>query len=462
MHWKLIIVLVSAFGIIKEFRPATPFLTPYLISAPKNFTNVQLYSEIYPFWTYSYLVALVPSFFLTDILRYKPIVITEAVALCFTWILLIWGKTIWQMQIMQIAFGVASACELGYESYMFLMVDKKYYKLVSSYTRAATLTGRFFAYALAQFLISFNYGSYLLLNQISFGAVCVIIPIAIAFPPITKEIIDSKVESQGKKAVDDMRQKETSEDSSDKTAKAKDSGDAKTRDIKERMEEYSHFILHELKIFKRNKNVLKWSIWWALTSCGFYQITNYVQSLWATMQIISDNFNGITECINTLIGAMISFSLQYINKDWTVHDELILSITSIIIAVLLIIMSQIKSVIIAYILYVIITAIYTLLMTAACATIASELNSASYGFVFGLNTFVALLLETAITFAFADKHGFALPIREQFLVYGGYFAIIALIFVIIICSQYIIRWWRNQPDNTMHNNISSCDNSTYH
>ncbi|VDM97321.1 unnamed protein product, partial [Onchocerca ochengi] len=104
MNWKLIIVLVSAFGVIKEFRPATPFLTPYLISPPKNFTNEQVYSEVYPFWTYSYLVALVPSFFLTDLLRYKPIAITEAVALCVTWILLLWGNTIWQMQIMQITF----------------------------------------------------------------------------------------------------------------------------------------------------------------------------------------------------------------------------------------------------------------------------------------------------------------------------------------------------------------------
>uniref|UniRef100_A0A1I8EU58 Uncharacterized protein n=1 Tax=Wuchereria bancrofti TaxID=6293 RepID=A0A1I8EU58_WUCBA len=135
-----------------------------------------------------------------------------------------------------------------------------------------------------------------------------------------------------------------------------------------------------------------------------------------------------------LISAIISFSLQYINKDWSVHDELILSITSIIIAVFLIII----------------------------ATIASELSSASYGFVFGLNTFVALLLQTVITFAFADKHGFALSIREQFLVYGGYFGIITLILVIIISSRYIIRWRRNQYDNTVHNNISSCDNSTYH
>ncbi|VBB27590.1 unnamed protein product [Acanthocheilonema viteae] len=310
MHWKLIVVIVSAFGVIKEFRPATPFLTPYLISPPKNFTNAQLYSEIYPFWTYSYLIALIPSFFLTDILRYKPIVILEAVALCVTWIILIWGKTIWQMQIMQISFGIASACEIGYESYLFLIVDKKYYKLVSSYTRAATLIGRFFAYALAQFLISFNYGSYLLLNQISFGAVCVIIPIAVAFPSITPEIISSKTQ---RKQTDDMRQKETSEVSSDKTENIKDSSSVRSENIRESVKEknvdrsiatYCRFILQQLKIFTKNKNVLKWSIWWALTTCGFYQITNYVQSLWATMQNISDNFNGITECINTLIGTL--------------------------------------------------------------------------------------------------------------------------------------------------------------
>ncbi|MCP9265283.1 Reduced folate carrier [Dirofilaria immitis] len=462
MNWKLTIVLVSAFGIIKEFRPATPFLTPYLISPPKillmfNFT--------------------VPSFFLTDLLRYKPIAITEAVALCVTWILLLWGKTIWQMQIMQIAFGIASACELGYESYMFLIVDKKYYKLVSSYTRAATLIGRFFAYALAQFLVSFNYGSYLLLNQISFGAVCIIIPIAIAFPPITSEIINSK--AQGKQTND---KRQTSKITSNETTNAEDFNGTKSENIDKSLESrnasynmtaYFRFVLKQFKIFKHNKNVLKWSIWWALTSCGIYQgeiesnnimieidrfvvikmnefgrVMNYVQSLWVTMQNISDNFNAITECINTFIGAAISFSMQYIRKDWTVHDELILAITSTIIAILLIIMSQSKSVIIAYILYVGVTAVYNLLMTAACATIASELDSASYGFVFGLNTFIALLLETIITFAFADKHGFALSIRNQIPIFFLTDILrhkpVVVLEAVSYCISHVIILWGNK------------------
>ncbi|VDK67769.1 unnamed protein product [Litomosoides sigmodontis] len=150
-----------------------------------------------------------------------------------------------------------------------------------------------------------------------------------------------------------------------------------------------------------------------LTRQRILEVTNYVQSLWAEMQNVSDNFNGITECVNTLIGAIISFSMQYVRKGWTVHEEFIISVTSAITALLLAIMSQSKSVLLAYAHYVAITAIYTLLMTAACATIALELKSASYGFVFGLNTFVALLLESIITVAFVDKHGFALPIREQ-------------------------------------------------
>ncbi|VDO83822.1 unnamed protein product, partial [Onchocerca flexuosa] len=111
---------------------------------------------------------------------------------------------------------------------MFLIVDKKYYKLVSSYTRAATQVGRFFAYALAQFLITFKYGTYLLLNQISFGAVCIVIPIAIAFPPITQEIINSKAQS---KQTDDKRQ--TSEVTSDESITGKNFNDTSEQNIDE-------------------------------------------------------------------------------------------------------------------------------------------------------------------------------------------------------------------------------------
>ncbi|VDN08269.1 unnamed protein product [Thelazia callipaeda] len=424
MHWKLTIILVCAFGIIKEFRPATPFLTPYLITHPKNFTNVQLYSEIYPFWTYSYFVALIPSLFLTDFLRYKPVVVLEAVTLCATWILLIWGKTVWQMQIMQIMFGIASACELGYESYMFLIVDFKYYVSVSSYTRAATQIGRFFAYALAQFLVSFNYGSYLLLNQISFVAVCLTIPIALCFPPVTVSILRKKECKNADLNVihSIFSERSTSLEQCDPSHCRITSESSQSANISAGILKYFRATCVQFTIFTRNKNVLKWSMWWALTTCGVYQVMNYIQTLWATMQVLSETYNGITECANTFIGAAISFSVQYVHLDWKENAEIILALTSGIIAVLLVIMPLCQSITPAYILYVGVIAIYNFLMTAACAAIASELDSASYAFVFGINTFIALSLESSLTLIVADKHGFALSIQKQvFLIFLSIF-----------------------------------------
>lgn len=63
--------------------------------------------------------------------------------------------------------GIASAAEIAYYSYMYAVVDQKHYKKITSYIRAAALVGKFFAFGLAQFLVSTGYGSYLLLNQVS-------------------------------------------------------------------------------------------------------------------------------------------------------------------------------------------------------------------------------------------------------------------------------------------------------
>ncbi|VDN88684.1 unnamed protein product [Brugia pahangi] len=76
-------------------------------------------------------------------------------------------------------------------------------------------------------------------------------------------------------------------------------------------------------------------------------------------------------------------------------------------------MSQIEIVYVTYVLYVIVITIYNLLITVASVNIAMQLDSASYGLVFGWNTFLALLLQTILTFAVADKHGFSLSIRTQ-------------------------------------------------
>ncbi|VDN60045.1 unnamed protein product [Dracunculus medinensis] len=425
MHWKATTTLICLYGIVKEFRPATPFLTPYLVSSFKNFTNAELYSQIYPYWTYSYLVALIPVFFLTDILRYKPIIMLEAVSLCATWALLVWGKTVWQMQIMQIAFGISSASEVAYYSYMYAVVTQKHYARVTSYLRAAALAGKFMAFALAQFLISTGYGSYLLLNQISFCALCLVLFIALILPSIPSRIIVNKI-GEGTNNVR-RNSRETVEWN-------------ETQEETYRIAAYFRAIWNHMKIFKRNKIVLKWSIWFALATAGTYQVYNYIQTLWSIMQNVDEKAaNGITECANTLIGALLSFIVQYLHVNWVKRGESVLFISSLVAGLLLLLASQITSIILAYIIYVVIASIYHLLITAASANIASELDSATYGLIFAWNTFIALTIQTAITFAVADEHGFALGIRDQFIVYGGYFVGVALLFMVLIIWKSIKR-----------------------
>jgi len=50
--------------------------------------------------TYVYLGELVFVFLVTDLLRYKPVIVLEGISAVVTWCMLIWGKSIQLMQVM--------------------------------------------------------------------------------------------------------------------------------------------------------------------------------------------------------------------------------------------------------------------------------------------------------------------------------------------------------------------------
>uniref|UniRef100_A0AAF5RU16 Reduced folate carrier n=1 Tax=Wuchereria bancrofti TaxID=6293 RepID=A0AAF5RU16_WUCBA len=412
---------------IKKFRPATPFLTPFLVSSYKNFTDVQLYSQIYPLWTYSYLVALIPIFFLTDALRHKPIVVLEAMSYCASHAIILWGNKVWQMQLMEITFGLSTASDIAYVSYMYAVIDQKHFKRITSYVRAATLFGKFLAYGSGQLLISTHLVSYLQLHEISFGFGCITLLMACILPSISSNMIKNK----------NLREVENCDQTVEINDDERVSLNAIPSTVDPGMKTYLQNVWKHLMIFKSKRIVLKWCIWWSLGSCGSFQVQNYVQNLWALLQQDDEAYNGITECTATLIGAIVCFFVQYLKIDWVKCGELVIWINSMIIAILLIVMSQTTSAFIAYIFYIALAIIYQLLMTAASTIIATELTTASYGLVFGSSTFVALLLQTILTLIVVDKHGLALDIRTQFFIYGCYFGAVSVIFIFMLIQKII-------------------------
>ena len=99
--WFRTCLILCIFGFLKDFKPSEPFLTQYLID-PKyvNITLDQAYQDVYPVWTYSYLAVLILVFLLTDLVKYKPMIIFEGFAFVTTWILLVFGSGVPQMQVL--------------------------------------------------------------------------------------------------------------------------------------------------------------------------------------------------------------------------------------------------------------------------------------------------------------------------------------------------------------------------
>ena len=339
--WIWVTAVLCIYGFFKEFKPSEAFLTPYLIDT-KHFNETQVNSEIYPFWPYSYLVAALFVFLLTDLLRYKPVILVEAFSYLATRILLIWGTSVLSMQWMQIAYGVATASEVGYYSYIYPAVPSAQYKRVTSYLRAVRLVGQSLSSVVAQIVTSTGFLSLLQLNYISLGSVSV----ACFFALITPNPCSSKCEpswAKGWLSISYSQQHQKKENFFVKAGS-------------------------DLNKFYSQPHLLKWSIWWALATCGVLQVGNYVQSLWKHITVESGEsheYNGLVEAIATLSSALAALVISFLKVDWSVWGEVLIGLLSLVDSALLLIASASSHVLAAYICHIFYRMTYSFLITIA-------------------------------------------------------------------------------------------------
>ena len=74
--------------------------------------------------------------------RYKPVIIFEIGAYWTTWALLVWANGVAWMKFMQFTFGLASATEVAYYTYMYAQVRYAAFKIINSYRNADPMTYR--------------------------------------------------------------------------------------------------------------------------------------------------------------------------------------------------------------------------------------------------------------------------------------------------------------------------------
>lgn len=102
--WLVISLLLSIFGFLKELRPSEPFIYEFLIGEWKNLTADQVNQQVYPVGTYSYLAQLIIVFLITDLCRYKPLIVLLGIIGIVVWAMLLWTKSLLETQILEVSF----------------------------------------------------------------------------------------------------------------------------------------------------------------------------------------------------------------------------------------------------------------------------------------------------------------------------------------------------------------------
>lgn len=73
---------------------------------------------------------------------------------------------------------------------------------------------------------------------------------------------------------------------------------------------------------------------------------------------------------------------------------------------------------------------------------AKYLEEDSFGLIFGINMFVAVGVQALLTLATISERGLMLDPRDQFKVYGGYFLVLSIIYLIAAIAASVARVWQ--------------------
>ncbi|KAK1896870.1 Thiamine transporter 1 [Dissostichus eleginoides] len=134
-------VPICIYGFFSMMRPIEPFMTEFLTGTYKNLTTEQVNRQVYPVWTYSSLVFLIPVLLVTDFLRYKPVIILQGLSHITAFVLLLVGSGVRSAQLAFFSYSIAMAADVAYFSYIYSVVQPSHYQRVTSYVKAAILLG---------------------------------------------------------------------------------------------------------------------------------------------------------------------------------------------------------------------------------------------------------------------------------------------------------------------------------
>lgn len=194
----------------------------------------------------------------------------------------------------------------------------------------------------------------------------------------------------------------------------------------------SELLWAHFKTAYTNFTVIRYSLWYSLAVCLYYQITSYVQALWSEIGGPDTMlWNGAVEAILTLAGSLVALAAGFVPQKLLTPQNTILGLSVIAIAegCGLLLATRTTTLMASYAGYTLFGVLHAFSITLVSAEIAKHISDDSFALVFGINTMAGLVAQTLLTLAIVDSDGwFALDVRGQFSVYSVSFVTIGVLF----------------------------------
>ncbi|XP_067645968.1 thiamine transporter 1-like [Eurosta solidaginis] len=432
-EWLKISFLLCVCGFAREIRPNEPYINEYLRGYGHNFTQDEISQKILPATTYTYLAVLVIIFLITDLLRYKPLLIIMGLFGTIMSSMLIWTTSLICAQIAMAFYGMFLACEVAYFAYIYTKVDKPYYSKVTAHTRAAMFLGQLVAGMLSQILLYFDIADYKSLNYMTLCAQIFATLWAFILPKVDQSLYFHRKTSI-KNATKLPLSSSAPNPQDTKSIASEGSQQVETPKAFKLL--WSHFYNAY-----SNLRVVQWSIWYAVSLCGYLQIVFYTQVLWIKIEPNMEvALNGGVDAVLTALATVMALVAGYVHAGRLkpLQSLLVVSVFAALEGGAILLCSLTSNIYVSYGGYILFTGLYAFSITVASAEVARYLEEDSFGLVFGVNTFMAVLLQTFLTIIVVSGSVFSLDIRGQYTVYAFYYITISCAFVIAVAVEYLI------------------------
>lgn len=115
--------------------------------------------------------------------------------------------------------------------------------------------------------------------------------------------------------------------------------------------------------------------------------------------------------------------------NWSLIGDTSVALFSFLEGALLLTASYSYNIWLLYTIYILYGVVYHTMNTVASFEVVKNICEDSYGLIFGLNIFFALLFQSILTFITLNTLG--LDVRTQYCVYGSYYVVIAAVYLLL-------------------------------